>query len=299
MTRYSVTAMARLHASPEQAIDLATESGRAMVTRASMLMAYALNAADQAKDAAYHLPGFVQFVDAPRELSSEELEKFRADHRNWIIGNGLRTLMEGTETFLNALYRIAINAERHLHRMRDAKAKKLIADFDKMGVSGKLAVLKQRYRFDTGFGHYFRSLTQARNCLTHRHGIVGAEDCKAGGALELSWLGMDAKITEGDGTEHVISLETRGPFDSSEFSKKGTAQLTAVMVDRHLRFRKGERVTVPARSLQEICSMISYTCLKLRQLLLNWLLAQGVRINNGKPVLDPEAALFLSYDVPD
>jgi hypothetical protein len=288
--------MARLLVNPEQAIDLAAASGRALVTRASMLMAYALNAANQAKDAAYHLPGFVQFVDAPQDLSPEEMEKFRVDYRNWIVGNGLRALLEDTETFLNALYRIAIDAERHLHRMSDGKAKKLIVDFDKMGVSGKLAVLKQRYRFDTGFSQYVRSLTQARNCLTHRHGIVGAEDCKPGGALELTWLGMDAKITEGDGTEHVISLETLGPFDSSKFSEEGTPQLTAIMVDRHLRFGKGERVTVPARSLQEICSMISYTCLKLRQLMLNWLLQQGVRVNNGKLVPDPAATLSLSYD---
>ena len=173
------------------------------------------------------------------------------------------------ETFLNALYGIVIDAEFHLGRLRDSPSRKLLRAFDRKGVSGKLNELHGRYDFDTGLGHYFGSLTRARNCLAHRQGVVGDEDCDSEGALILTWLGVDAKITEADGTEHFISPETLGPFDSSEFNQDANARLTVIMTDREQRFERGERVMVPARSLQEICAIASFTCLKLRQLTLN------------------------------
>jgi hypothetical protein len=258
-----------------------------------MLMAYGLNASTQAKDADYHLPGFTQLVDAPQELSSAQMEQFKADYRSWIVANGFRELLEGMETFLNGLYRMVISTERHLGRTRDGPARKLIREFERSGVSRKLDTLERRYSFKTGFGHYFRSLTQARNCLAHRQGIIGDEDRQSGRAFQLIWLGIDATITESDGTDHIISPETLGPFDSSKFSSGGNPRLTVTMVDRRLRFGKGERVTVSAYSLQEICAMTSYTCLKLRQLMLNWLLEQGVTVNDGNPAPDPIATLML------
>lgn len=291
--------MIKLTVNVEQAIDLAVESGRAAARRASMLMAYGLNASAEAANAGFHLPGFIQLVDAPGDLSPAQMEHFKADFRNWIVANGFQELLGGTETFLNGLYRMVISAERHLGRTRDGPAKKLIRKFERSGVSRKLDILERRYGFDTGFAHYFRSLTQARNCLAHRQGIVADEDCDSDGTFRLIWLGMDAMITESDGTKHFISPETLGPINGSKFSDGGNPQLTAMMVDRNLRFAKGNSIAVPARSLQEICTMTSYTCLKLRQLTFNWLLEQGITVNGGQPVPDPVATIFIDEIGPE
>lgn len=119
------------------------------------------------------------------------------------------------------------------------------------------------------------------------------------GAFHLTWLGVDATITEADGTEHFISPETLGPFDSSKFSQDGNARLTVVIVNRERRFEKGERISVPARSLQEICAMTAFTYQKLQQLTLNWLLEQGISVNGGKPAPEPTPSLSLLCDVPE
>lgn len=80
MPRRQVKMMMRIRANPEQAIDLVTASGRAAAARASMLMAYGLNAADRAIDADFHLPGFIQLVKAPHGGSAAQMEAFKADY---------------------------------------------------------------------------------------------------------------------------------------------------------------------------------------------------------------------------
>lgn len=277
----------------KHAVDLTADVGKAAARRASMLMAYGLNSENLAPNADFHLPGFIQLVDAPRKLSSPEMDAFRSEFRDWIVANGFRELLEGMEVFSNSYHRIALNAEIHLGSIGRRKADKLLKQFEKLGVGGKLKLLERRYGFETGFAHYFDSLTRARNCLTHRQGVVGDKDCEEASELRITWLGIDAEITEHDGTKHFIGPETLGPFDSSKFNQGGNAQLTAIMVDRELVFQRGEHVIIPPRHLQEICSMTAYTSLKMRQLLLNWLIKKGLNVNNGQPVQDPIASISL------
>lgn len=277
----------------EKAVDLVAESGRSAATRASMLMAYALNAAAQAPNASFHLPGFIQLIEAPQALTSEELNRFRAEFRNWTVGNGLRELLQGTETFLNHLYRLTLSVERQCFKLPRDRATKLLRTFERTGVGAKFETLQRRYGFRTEFCRHFHSLTWARNCLTHRQGIVAKDDCSADGAFHLTWLGVDARATEGDGTEHFFTYDTPGPLDTSKFKGSGQPRLMVEFVDRDRPFPRGERISVSARELQEICSMAFYTCCKLHQLTINWLLDSGLPVNGGRRMEEPTARLLI------
>ena len=282
-----------------EAVERIVQIGIEVPKRASMLMAYGINASNINGEIDFHLSGFVQPLETPQKLTQQERYDLKDDFRNWVVGNGFRELLEGTETFLNSLVELIAPADFLFQGKRPDKATKTIKKFEGMGVWQKLKFLEDQYGFKTEMAHYYESLTQARNCLTHRKGIVGDKDIKKKGHLELEWLGVDAKITEHDGTEHILTLETKGPIDSSTFSGNENATLTCTYVKRTLIFQKGELIDVHPRSLQEICSMSIYTCAKLHQLIMNWLMKHGVKINGGKLLDDPVAQILLEAECPD
>lgn len=282
-----------------EAIELIVQNGLQVPKRASMLMAYGVNASNLYADISHHLPGFIQFIDAPKILAPDERERLKTDFRNWCVGNGFRELLEGMEGFLNSLFQVIARVDFMFKGKRPDKSESLITKFEHLGVWGKLKHLEHHYGFETGMSHYYESLTQARNCLTHRNGVVGDKDTRDKNHLELTWLGLDVKITEADGTEHIITLDTQGPIKSSQFKTNENTTLTSTYVNRSLIFKNGASLQVPPRSLQEICSMSIYTYAKLHQLIMNWLLEHGIHLNDDKPLLDPQAQIRLEATGPD
>jgi len=277
----------------EHVVNSATDTGQASTQRVSMLMAFGLNASHEADAATFHLPGFIQYIDAPKNLSLVEAAQIKEEFRIWVVASGFRDLHQGMESFLNALYHIILIAECKLGKIHKSKVDGTLKQFERKGLSRKFEFVYKKYGFDTAFSEYFNSLAQARNCLTHRNGIVGNEDLKGESSFKVNWLGLDAEIVEHDGTIHPISSDTLGPFNSDEFHQGGKAKLTTIFTTRTLSFGSGERIEIPPRSLQEICSMTSYTCLKFRQLTLNWLIDKGADINSGVHLSEPAAELVM------
>ena len=294
----TMTNTTRLSVPADRAIELLAQAGCASAQRASMLIALGLNSADQAADASFHLPGFLQFFDTSEEISELHALAFRDDYRSWMVGNGFRTLFEGLETFLDALFRLLGEIELELGHNSRSKIKKQTSNFERRGVAGKLAFLKEHYGLDTGHLDYLQSLTQARNCLTHRAGQVRDVDCGSTGYLELRWLGFSATIAEADGTVHEITLDTLGDIDSRRFSNDGPAKLTLKIVERALRFEEGENIDIKPRTLQEICFLFSFTFLKLHQLSVNWLLDLGMHVNGGNKMEEPKVTPYVGLVEP-
>lgn len=284
--------------SPAQAIDLIVESSLSEVRTVSMLIAHALNASSAAPRSDVRLAGFMQLVDVPALESTADLERFRERYQIWVVRNGLRDLVAAMEAFLNSMHTLLVDAQRHLGVFGRQKVRDLVREFERFGVSKKLRAMHRHFGLETNLLAYVDSLTSARNCITHRHGIVGTADCDASGALYLRWLGVDATISEGDGTVHVITPQTLGPFDSSRFSE-GDAHLTVGVVSREIRFALGDALVIAPRQLEEISSMVLFVCVKMRQLTLNWLLDSGFNVHGGVRVPEPEASFSLGYESPE
>lgn len=277
----------------EDVIKVAAQSGEARIRRAAMLMAYGWNCSHQADEVDFRLEGFVQFIKPPNDFTSEQMEMFRSDFRAWTIGNGLMELVTALEGVLDFLHMVLIRSEFKLKNKRSKEAEKACRKFEQQGLALKFAQLERRFHIHTGFGTHFETLTAARNCLTHRHGIVAEKDCNDDGTLDLTWLGANTSITEPNGREHSLSLEKTDPLDTSKFEGEGNAILNIEWVDRSMKFSLGERIDMSPRELQEICQFSILTCLKLSQHSINWLLDQGVEVNNGVPVPEPTVNVYL------
>ena len=270
----------------EHKIDSALEIASTAIRRTSMFMSYGLNTVSEIGPEALGLAGFIQPISRTSELSIREKNDFKISYENWIVANGFRNLHEGLEVFLNTLFRVISEAERSVARPSNEKRLK---KFERKGVSGKLIELEKYCSFTTNFSHYFCSLSQVRNCITHRQGVVGEPDVGAGNSLKLIWLGVEAEVS-GENGIRPITIDTLGPLSFSNLSNV-SVNLTMTYVDKHLEFNLGDQIAIPPRNVQEICSMSEYLCFRLRQFVLNWLLSIGVTVNGGRLVADPIVAL--------
>lgn len=291
--------MTTIRISVDEFIRLTARTGTARITRGSMLMACGWNTASRAEAVDTHLPGFIQLIDAPRDLTPVQLEGFRNDYRAWIVGNGFRELIAVLESVLDSIHMILAYSEHSLKRKHGRETKKACAAFERLGLSPKFARLEKRYGIDLDLSGHFETLTLARNCLTHRDGIVTEKDCNADGRLRITWLGVDSSIVEGGGREHVLTLDTIGPIDSTKFEGDENPKLNIAWVERELTVAPGQRIYIPPRQLQEICSMGSMVCLRLCQRTINWCLSRGIAVNNGVPVPEPTVEIYLDAIEPN
>lgn len=291
--------MTTLNLNVDEAITLATRTGDSRVTRAAMLMAYGWNCSVEARDADFHLDGFIQLINAPRDPPPAQMEAFRDDYRAWIIGNGFRELVAALESVLDFVHMVIAHADARLKNKRARDANKECDRFERLGLALKFDHLRKRHGIDTGLSDHFETLTLARNCLTHRGGIVTDKDCNADGGLRITWLGFDSAITEPAGREHVLTLDSKGPIDSSKFEGEGNPKLNLECVNRAALFKPGERVYIPPRTLQEICHMGSLACAELNRHAINWFLDRGINVNGGVPVPAPKVDIYLDAIGPD
>jgi hypothetical protein len=86
------------------------------------------------------------------------------------------------------------------------------------------------------------SLVAVRNCLEHRHGIVGAADADANGQLSLTLPRLQT-VAIVEGKEIEI-----GPGYVSEAS----TQIGIKRVNRERTYRLGEKIEIDAAQFQEI-----------------------------------------------
>lgn len=290
--------MVTLRLNVDEAIRIAAQAAEAGVIRTAMLIAHGWNCSIEACAADFHLEGFIQFINAPRDLTPEQMEAFRADYRAWVVGNGIQELVAALEPLLDTLHAVIAHGVLSLKKMHARDVKKACRQFEQLGLASKLEKLKNLYGVDADLSGHYETLTKARNCLTHRGGIVADKDCNAEGRLRITWLGFDSSITEGSGREHVLTLDTIGPIDSSKFEGEGNPKLNISWTDRAVEFFPGERIYVSPRQLQEICHMGSLTCFRLRQRAINWFLDNGIYVNNGVPVPEPTVEIYLDLIAP-
>ncbi|MEQ8640447.1 MAG: hypothetical protein RIE31_07575 [Alphaproteobacteria bacterium] len=291
--------MTTLSLNVDEAITMATRAGDTRVTRAAMLMAYGWNCSIEASEADFHLDGFIQLINAPRDPTPTQMDAFRDDYRAWIIGNGFRELVAALEPLLDFVHMVIAYADARMKNKRSRDANQACDKFERHGLALKFDQLRRRHGIDTRLSDHFETLTQARNCLTHRGGIVTDKDCNTGDGLRITWLGFDSSITEGGGREHVLTLDSKGPIDSSKFEGEDNPKLNIEWVNREALFRPGRRIYLPPRTLQEICHMGSLVCAELNRHAINWFLDHGVNVNGGVPVPPPKVEIYLDAIDPD
>lgn len=189
-------------------------------------------------------PGNMQILVVPEPMSEAVLNDYIGQFKAWIVGNGLRELVETFSHFLDEIYRIGLDLTTP-----DDGAKRL-KGFQEASLRSKVQRLRDEFQIEGVFARHFESFTAARNALTHGSGMVRQRDCADNGELAITWRGIENSFVADDGTRYRIGDEP-----------KGTPLREPIELERPIRERRwrvGEKVELSARDLTEICFMANY-----------------------------------------
>lgn len=169
------------------------------VRRAVLFMGLGLNAAhrDDFNDYQLHklpvLPGQTQIAMDffPPDLPAERVKDFKGEFATWIVGCGLRELIEHYALMLDQIYinaMILLNARKLLEEGFDPP--KRIRQFERSGLPEKFNELEKRLGIKVDGSDCGAQLYEARNALTHDLGRV-TERRTQSGHLNVSWRAWD------------------------------------------------------------------------------------------------------------
>lgn len=175
------------------------------VRRAAAFMGLGLNAAYDENFKNYQLAPITQIEIIPSNLNNDSISHLKKEFAIWIIAGGLNELIEGFESFLMRIHLILLVINLKKGSMSREEARKERSKFNYRGLKDKLNLMSEKYNLILENASYIESLAYARNCFTHRHGIVGQNDLKNGESeLAIQWKGMDVFVSTPEGEEITI-----------------------------------------------------------------------------------------------
>lgn len=221
------------------------------VRRAALFLGLGLNAAYDKTYKEYQLTKIAQIDFIPSGADDKEITAYKDEFSVWIIGNGLRELVETFDTFLDRLYEgcLLFQLAKGQYSRQQLKAK--YKAFHYVGLSEKLVVLKQEFALEPNNPDQMISINKARNCLTHRQGIIGKPDLGTGDTFHLKWMGMDTFVKTPNGEE--IPLIPNDSREGIQLENGGTVMLR--FMERSRAFSNGERIILKPRELAEMCQL--------------------------------------------
>ena len=115
--------------------------------------------------------------------------------------------------------------------------------------------LKSRFGIDPKFAPHIDAFYSARNALTHGLGTVRPEDARQDNTLLLRWIAFEVKA-HGEETGSVIPIRNL-------FGEVTTEPMSVMLqgVERRRAFKIGEKVSLSAQDLYEICLFMSVYCI--------------------------------------
>lgn len=185
----------------------------------------------------------------PSNVNDETLTHFKGEFGIWVIANGLREVIESFAVFLDGVHHACQWIALKNQQLQPADAERRDKSFRRKGIKDKLDDLEMRFGIKSNHTQYLVSISQARNCLTHRLGRVGVEDCQEGEGLEVKWLGMEFQI-ELESGKVLTADEAFGMV----LPEPGTFQLK--FVERCKRFPVGSFARFEMEELAEICNFM-------------------------------------------
>lgn len=244
------------------------------VRRAAAFMGLGLNAAYDENFKNYQLAPITQIEIIPSNLNDDSISHLKKEFAIWIIAGGLNELIEGFESFLMRIHLIplAINLKKGIISREEARKER--KKFTYSGLKDKLSWLREKYNLILGNAPYLESLAYARNCFTHRHGIVGQADLKNGESeLTIEWRGMEVFVST-PGGEEITIIPSKGR-ESITLKDGGNVKLR-FNIARTLKFSKGQLIQLSPHDLTEICLFIKTTSQAFIQEIQTYVKKQGI-----------------------
>jgi hypothetical protein len=187
------------------------------------------------------LPGRHHIEIVPEPMPPELLESYVDQFRAWVVGNGLRELIETYCRFLDEVYGHGLEVLAPADHDERQRA------FEEASLREKTRLLWAEMDIEGPFATHIESFSAARTALTHGAGTVRRDDCTDGDELAVTWRAEEVFCYGTNGERYRVldappDLELREPIDR-------------VTVDRERRWTLGQKVQLPPRDLAEICLM--------------------------------------------
>lgn len=244
------------------------------VRRTTIFLGLGTNAAADERLTDYSLEKHSTLNLVPDDVDGEGLEHFKTEFGRWIISSGIRELIEWFAIYLDQVHHAGLAILLHAKEITQEQASQWHRSFHYKGVKDKLKLLKNRFGFDTSQLLNIPSIQDARNCLTHRAGVVSNNDVNEDGKLKVKWLAFDAFIEEPNGNK----VDLNSPIGAPVKLENG-GEVKTQLVERVKEFEVGEVVSFTPAELQEICFSIIIATDKVIPQLVDLAKAKNVPIN--------------------
>lgn len=221
------------------------------VRRTAVFMGLGLNAMRDPEFKKYGLTGITELEFVPGNIDEETLVHFKTEFGSWIVANGLRELIETFSVFLDAIYAGCLWIALSCGQTTADKAKSRDKKFRYKGLSDKLTLLRDEFLVEVSDRSRLESINQARNCLTHRRGIVSIEDCVGGKELVVKWIGFDIYAETPSG--EIVSLQ---PVPQEGIYLPDGGHIMLRFSEHTKSFPLRSLVTFTPRELSEICHFV-------------------------------------------
>lgn len=244
------------------------------VRRASVFMGLGVNAAIDDDFRKYQLSPLTNIQLIPDNVPDETLKHFKDEFRLWIEAAGFRELADTFANYLDSVYHTCLTMKATNEKSSLADIPEIHAQFCKEGFPNKLNILLQRFSVGPTHSPYLLSLSRARNCLTHRRGIIGDEDLRGESEFSTKWLGIDVFIEEPDGKQHLFN-ET--PPDGLLLTNGGSVMIK--LIERVRTFKRGDKLILSTRDLAEVCWFYDREARSILKSVLEFASSIGIKIS--------------------
>jgi hypothetical protein len=229
-------------------LDAIFEPARKGVARGYTFAGFAINAANDPRLTEFHLRSKASLRFVPDPTSPELLASHKKEFAIWALGNGFREAMEAFGVTLDRIYEACLAADEAAQGREGRADPKALEDFRaRAGIYGKVRIVREEFQLETSIPDDFRSLNLARNCLSHRRGIVGEQDCNEDGQLVIKFLTMELSIAHADGRETRVDETV---LESGGVIVKDGGMLQARVVEHRIPFRVGSILTLTPENME-------------------------------------------------
>ncbi len=218
------------------------------IRRAAVFMGLGINAVTDPAFSNYNLSEHSILQLVPPTSDPQVLANFKAEFSQWIVGAGLREVIETFAVFLDSLHHVCLTLQTTAGKNQPASALKTARKFKRDGLKDKFQTLSAMGIESLGSLHLL-SINQARHCLTHRRGIVGTDDCAGEPQLAVTWIGFELSVKTPDGQS--LPLHPLPP-EGLQLDQGGEVILS--LVDRTRLFPVGSTLMLPPADVAEICA---------------------------------------------
>lgn len=244
------------------------------VRRASVFMGLGVNAALDADFKKYQLTHITKLQLMPDTVDAETLGDFKEEFKIWVEGNGLRELIETFSVFLDRIHEAALFTGLPKNKVDMEILAEKCDSFKREGFPKKLKILHSKFSIGPKHTNHIVSINKARNCLTHRRGIVRKEDVDESGKLRVVWLGMDIFAETPSGQRHSLMDM---PPEGLLLPEGGAVCIQ--FVERERLFDQGSPLRLSTRDLAEICWFFHRESNTTRESILEYAKANGVTVH--------------------